>query len=322
MKRRLKEPFGKAGLTVGVIALVMALVGGAYAAGGLTKSQEKQVKKIAKKFAGKPGATGPAGPAGTNGTNGKDGAAGKAGTNGASVTSTAFTGEEEAQRGEPCQERGGVEFKSSSPAAFACNGEEGPEGSPWTAGGSLPKGSTETGTWGFVRSPGSFRCFEKPGAGEWETSNCHEPAQVAGTGNFEKERIVQEATEVWAPVSFPLPLAAPLPAAAVHMIKSNGEELLYNETPCTEPNVPLHCEEVELKPQSTCTGTAAAPTALPGNLCVYLTSPLIPSIDYRGMLPPTFVPPGGAGTTGTLLKFVVQESSQQIGFGTWAVTAP
>ncbi|MCW2987260.1 MAG: hypothetical protein JWM24_198, partial [Solirubrobacterales bacterium] len=54
LKRRLREPFGKAGLTVGVIALVMALVGGAYAAGALTGKQKKEVEKIAKKFAGKP----------------------------------------------------------------------------------------------------------------------------------------------------------------------------------------------------------------------------------------------------------------------------
>ncbi len=82
LKRRLKEPFGKAGLTVAILALVLAMVGGAYAAGGLTKSQEKQVTKIAKKYAGKPGATGPAGANGTNGTNGKDGAAGKEGPEG------------------------------------------------------------------------------------------------------------------------------------------------------------------------------------------------------------------------------------------------
>jgi hypothetical protein len=82
-KHRLKEPFGKAGLTVAILALVMALVGGAYAAGGLTKSQEKQVTKIAKKYAGKPGATGPAGANGTNGTNGKDGANGTNGKDGA-----------------------------------------------------------------------------------------------------------------------------------------------------------------------------------------------------------------------------------------------
>ena len=32
LKRRLKEPFGKAGLIVAVVALVFAMLGGAYAA--------------------------------------------------------------------------------------------------------------------------------------------------------------------------------------------------------------------------------------------------------------------------------------------------
>ncbi len=83
--RSITEPFGKAGLTVAILALVMALVGGAYAAGGLSKSQEKQVTKIAKKYAGKPGApgaagpVGPAGPAGKNGKNGEQGAPGPEG---------------------------------------------------------------------------------------------------------------------------------------------------------------------------------------------------------------------------------------------------
>jgi len=140
--RRLREPFGKAGLTVAILALVMALVGGAYAAGGLTKSQEKQVTKIAKKYAGKPGATGPAGPAGTNGTNGKDGAPGTKGTNGENVAVSAYAGEE-------CEEspgEAGAEFTNGTGTAFACNGKE---GSPWTAGGTLPSKQSEYGTFAY-----------------------------------------------------------------------------------------------------------------------------------------------------------------------------
>jgi hypothetical protein len=110
--RSIREPFGKAGLIVAMIALVMALVGGAYAAGGLTKSQEKQVKKIAKKYAGKPGpagATGPAGPAGPAGPKGDAGAKGEQGIQGI--------------QGEP--------------------GQDGTTGFTKT----LPKGETETGDW-------------------------------------------------------------------------------------------------------------------------------------------------------------------------------
>jgi hypothetical protein len=83
LRRRLKEPFGKAGLTVAMLALVVAMAGGAYAAtgggngkaataskakskksknknsnAGLSGKQKKEVKKIAKQevetFAGKP----------------------------------------------------------------------------------------------------------------------------------------------------------------------------------------------------------------------------------------------------------------------------
>ena len=83
MSRRIREPFGKAGLIVAIVALVAASVGGAYAANhnggkhhkksknnaGLNGKQKKQVKNIskseAKKFANSnPGArsAGRAGP--------------------------------------------------------------------------------------------------------------------------------------------------------------------------------------------------------------------------------------------------------------------
>jgi hypothetical protein len=150
MKRRLTEPFGKAGLTVAVIALVMALVGGAYAAGGLTKSQEKQVKKIAKKYAGKPGAPGAPGASGTKGDPGTPGASGSPG---ASVTATEF--EEEAG---PCAE-GGSEFKAATGTTYACNGKNGKTGFTET----LPSGKTEKGDWVLAgTAAGEFQHFGAP----------------------------------------------------------------------------------------------------------------------------------------------------------------
>lgn len=138
--RASREPFGKAGLTVAILALVMATVGGAYAAGGLTKPQERQVKKIAKKFAGKPGATGPAGSAGAQGPAGSAGAAGKNGTNGANGTNgtngkSVVTGIENA--GANC-EAGGVwvEVEGSGTKKYVCNGKDGASG-----------GGTQTGQW-------------------------------------------------------------------------------------------------------------------------------------------------------------------------------
>jgi hypothetical protein len=129
MLKRLHNKLGTAGLVIAVVALVVAVAGTAFAAGGLTKQQEKQVKKIAKKYAGKngaPGAAGPqgsAGPQGAKGDQGPKGDAGAPGTNG-----------DDGQDGED-----GV-----------CS-----EGVPTCV---LPKGATVTGVWG-VRATGVGQAY-------------------------------------------------------------------------------------------------------------------------------------------------------------------
>lgn len=146
------ERLGTAGFALAVIALVIALAGGAYAAsGGLTSKQKKEVTKIAKKYAGKDGAPGAAGAPGANGSNGKDGAPGapgadgQDGADGVSVTSTESANAIEGHcNGTTNGGKGGSKFVSASGATYACNGKE---GSPWTLGGTLPPSSTETGGW-------------------------------------------------------------------------------------------------------------------------------------------------------------------------------
>jgi hypothetical protein len=151
MLSRVHSKLGTAGLVVAVVALVAALTGAAFAAGGLTKQQEKQVKKIAKKYAGKPGPAGPAGPQGPAGPAGAPGAKGNTG-------------------------------------AVGPVGPQGPEGSPWTDGGVLPSGETETGTWAlgsetdetgrFLAISFNIPLAEEPEAvhflkpGEGETPDC------------------------------------------------------------------------------------------------------------------------------------------------------
>ena len=127
MVSKFRRRFGSAGVVIAVVALVFAMIGGAYAASsGLSPQQKKEVKKIAKKFAGKQGPAGPQGPAGANGKDGAQGPTGPAGTNGTNGTNGA-------------------------------TGATGPTGSPWTAGGTLPPGATETGAY-FVEGPtGEFR---------------------------------------------------------------------------------------------------------------------------------------------------------------------
>ena len=78
--RAVREPFGKAGLVVAMVALIAALGGSAIAAkGALTGKQKKEVTKIAQKYAGKPGAQGAQGPAGAKGDAGAPGAKGDPG---------------------------------------------------------------------------------------------------------------------------------------------------------------------------------------------------------------------------------------------------
>jgi hypothetical protein len=122
---------------VATLALVFAMSGGAYAASKFLITSTKQIKpsvlaqlKGKAGAAGVPGAAGPQGPAGPQGAagaNGKDGAAGKDGAQG-----------EKGLQGEPGK-----------------TGKEGKEGSPWTAGGVLPSGKTETGTWAFDSKTGT-----------------------------------------------------------------------------------------------------------------------------------------------------------------------
>jgi hypothetical protein len=148
MLQRFRDRFGTAGLIVSILALVLAVAGAAFAAGGgLTGKQKKEVTKIAKQYAGKPGApgaqgaAGPQGAAGTNGTNGKDGADGTNGKDGVSAEATSFSG-----NAHGC-ESGGVEVKSAKPAAFVCNGKKGTFSTE-----SLPSGQTLTGIWGQQES--------------------------------------------------------------------------------------------------------------------------------------------------------------------------
>jgi len=151
------QKLGTAGFILAIVALVAALGGGAYAAQAkLNPTQKKEVKKIAqteaKKFAtagpqgpkGDPGAQGPAGPQGPQGPQGAAGAGGATGADGKSVTNTVEP------KGANCAE-GGTKLVGTA-TTYACNGKE---GDPWTAGGTLPGGATETGSWGAA--------FQEPG---------------------------------------------------------------------------------------------------------------------------------------------------------------
>jgi hypothetical protein len=167
----LRNRFGIPGV-ISVIALVFAMFGGAYAASNDSGGKATASAKAKKGPRGPRGATGPAGPAGpvgpagpagpagakgdtgaagANGTNGKDGAPGTPGTPGApgtSVTATESAGAIEGHcNGTTSGGLGGSKFVAGASKTYACNGKD---GAPWTAGGTLPVGSTETGGWAIA----------------------------------------------------------------------------------------------------------------------------------------------------------------------------
>lgn len=164
------------------LALVFAMSGGAYAAKHYLITSTKQISpKVLSALKGKAGPAGPAGPAGAPGLAGPAGPVGPkgengvSGSNGVSVTSNELTSKDAA-----CKKEGGSEFTAAeAKKTTACNGKE---GSPWTAGGTLPKGSTETGQW-------------------------------AGG-----EEAHLEGQQFYVSISFPIPLAKELEAANVHFV--------------------------------------------------------------------------------------------------------
>ncbi|HEX7279567.1 MAG TPA: hypothetical protein VF255_08105 [Solirubrobacterales bacterium] len=195
----LRNRFGIPGV-ISVIALVFAMIGGAYAASnngsdnGATASAKKKAPKGPKGAKGATGPTGPAGPAGpagakgdagANGSNGAAGATGTTGVDGKSITTAAAVPSE-------CPVVGGVKVEvegvPSSKKAI-CNGKE---GSPWTAGGTLPPGETLTGAWSAIAPRETIVNFET-----------------------EKSTLTADGVTVQAPISFPIPLATATEATYV-----------------------------------------------------------------------------------------------------------
>lgn len=221
-----RDRFGTAGVVIAVIALVAALGGTALAASGaLTGKQKKEVEKIAKKFqgTGPAGAQGPAGPAGAKGDKGDSGNAGSAGASGKNAEAISFPGTKGPIGGVTCTE-GGLEVTSASATTLVCNGKKGTagksvtseeldpgdencpnggsefeatsvtyacNGSPWTAGGVLPKGATETGMWSY--------------------------GEIAV--HVENEETGEKSGSAYASLSFPVPLKESVSSENLHFLE-------------------------------------------------------------------------------------------------------
>ncbi len=288
MLSRLREHIGGAGLIVAIVALVAALAGGAIAANGGSGDGKATASAKAKK--GKPGPRGPKGPKGDTGPQGPQGPAGPAGAKG----DTGAAGSNGTN---------GSNGAAGATGPTGVTGKDGKQGEPWTAGGTLPPGETETGTWAF----GSITASAAP-----------EP------GFFEPGVIV--------PITFPIPLETGIEEGHAHFINLAGEEVEIFEEGLDYKVV--KAPQAEPKP---CPGTALAPEAAAGELCVYeskLTAtagakPVMASqlIGKPGDIAPSPIagePKANAGTTGAILivGYLEPPTDQSLGWGTWAVTAP
>jgi hypothetical protein len=326
---RSPEPFGKAGLLVAILALVLAATG-AYAATashhkkssrGLSKAQ---VIALIKKYA-KEGPTGPVGPAGKDGTNGTNGANGTDGTNGESVSITVTHGGE-------C-----VKVANKSGEGEVCEGTQGP---PGTNGNTVLNGTTSPSTGEGV--PGDFYIDTAtdeiygpkvgsswgpgtalkgqngspwPGGGTLAPLATETGAWGSGAGGISETAFSVEHIAI----SFPVQLAGSLAEGHALFVK---EEEQTNQSGSSYEH---------------CAGSAEQPKAKPGYLCVYqgfthigfnatpevyeISSITKPGewVGIQGSLPEY----GTAGRSGAMMQLYYEgpeyEHEMQ---GSFAVTAP
>ena len=260
----LRNRFGIPGV-ISVIALVFAMFGGAYAAtndGGNATSSAKRGKP------GKPGKPGPAGPQGPAGPTGPAGPAGAKGDKG---------------------DKGDTGAKGDKGE----KGAKGDKGDPWTAGGTLPSGETETGTWGFGVSH------------------------------------TKEAVTAPVPISFPIPLEdASLYNEETGKKKAfvfspeqvaNGEFEVENTV--TEEMEDTGCHWELFNPDAT-------PEAnTPGTLCIFTEYGDLADLEYRVIrVPGEVFAEDGYGPAGAIVVYGKKGNNEAVSaifaVGTWAVTAP
>ena len=217
-------------------------------------------------------------------------------------------------------------------------GPAGPAGSPGAAG---PKGDTgpkgDKGDKGDQGIQGKQGIQGPPGEdGETGFTATLPPGETeTGTWAFTTPA---PANPIKVPISFSIPLAGPLDGDHVHLVNADGSsEVVFNEDTFELENVtPTGCG-VALTPA----GTAEAPKAAPGNLCVYFTK-IEPRPDKEALAPSEtgsqyIIPPGaecefvgclsefggpgaGAGVAGARLEINSTDTGTRFGYGTWAVT--
>jgi Collagen triple helix repeat (20 copies) len=227
----LRTRFGIPGV-ISVIALVFAMLGGAYAANNSNDGNATASAKAKKGPRGPKGATGPAGPAGAAGPQGPAGAKGDPGPKGdkgdtgdAGAAGKSVTGQSIAAGGACGVGVTGVKYTLDGTPTNVCNGKNGEDGEDGETGyvPVLPPEATETGTWA---------------------------APAFGDKQEQLDGVLKAGV---ATISFPIPL----PSA----IEEDVFTVTYEDV--TEEEVPPECTVGGVE------GNAGNPLAQPGNLCIY-----------------------------------------------------
>jgi hypothetical protein len=261
--------------TAGFIFSIVAL-GAALGGGAYAASgglSGKQRKEV-QKIAKRYAAAGATGAAGAAGPSGKNGARGAEGLSGEDGVGITTAAASAAE----CPS-GGVKVTSANGATKVCNGTTG-----FTE--FLPAGKTETGTFAIPK----IEITE---------------AQVAEE--------IESVSLTSAPISFAIPLEAPLGPSEVHFVSTEEQE---------ESSAP-----------SQCPGSVETPLAEEGNLCLYQGGTLIQEANAEGeeearvakIFPATGITssPAGASTAGADALVVIKAGEGAVFMqGTWALTAP
>jgi hypothetical protein len=191
-------------------------------------------------------------------------------------------------------------------AGVGTAGAQGPAGPAGPAGAKGETGSEgKEGKVGAVGSTGPKGANGQP----W-TAGGTLPSKATETGvwSYGETSPGDKEEELFVPISFPIPLVAELPDEGhVHYINTAKEEIFGFGNK---------------RSSTTCLGTATAPTAEPGNLCIYasLFNGTSPSISSRDILKLVGQPGiSGASTVGAVLR-IIEPEERTYGRGTWAVT--
>jgi hypothetical protein len=303
----LRNRFGIPGV-ISVIALVFAMLGGAYAASNSSGGGKASASAKAKKGPrGPKGATGPAGPAGPAGPQGPAGAKGDNGSNGSngangtSVANSEFSGAQGT-----CTE-GGTKLVGTA-TTYACNGKKGTTG---TNGKGVTVEAESTGTGNCEGRGGSsfekegsgvkaYACTGKEGAAGPAGPTCPggkcllpEGATETGLWSFSATGVSKD----YATISYPLQLTS---FPQFHYVKWEEQGTA---------KAPAECPSAE----------AGEPEALPGNLCVYEGGENSESTLINASIPSLV---GGFldHKSGVALSFGLTDTSKEArGAGTWAV---